>query len=136
MRLAAVLGISAMNALDQVVDLSRPRWDGNRVLFEIADGDERIPCAISRAALQDLSQRRHYKAAELLLCFVNARAHIEAIALGKLRARSGGLLGPLSIWADDINDLPLDNAPAQSAVGSHRGEGRPTSRSARRKNEK
>ena len=50
-----------MNALDQVVDLSRPRWDGNRVLFEIADGDERIPCAISRAALQDLSQRRHYQ---------------------------------------------------------------------------
>jgi hypothetical protein len=110
-----------MNALDQEAGLSRPRWDGSRVLFEIADGDERIACAISRAALQDLSPRRHFKAAELLACFANARAHIEAIARGKL-ARSGSLSGTLSIWADDIEDLPQGDEPARSGAAT------PTSR--------
>jgi hypothetical protein len=94
-----------MNAIDQPARLSRPRWDGTRVLFEIADGDEWIPCAISRGALQDLSERRQYKAADLLRCFASAQVQIEAIAVGKLRARSGDLSGPLSIWADDIQDM-------------------------------
>ena len=110
-----------MNSLDQVVGLSRPRWDGSRVLFEIAEGDKRIPCAISRVALQDLSQRRLFKAAELLLCFVNAQARIEAIARGKLRARSGGLSGPLSIWSDDIIDPPSGSAPTPAGARSHGG---------------
>lgn len=108
-----------MTSLNQVAGLARPHWDGTRMLFEIAVGEERIPCAISRAALQDLSRRRHFKAAELLRCFINAQAHIEAIALGKLRARSGELSGTLNIWADDVKDLPPRTAPAQTAARSH-----------------
>jgi Protein of unknown function (DUF1488) len=110
-----------MNALDQVAGLMRPRWDGSRVLFEIADSDERIRCAISRAALQHLSQRRHCKAAEALPCFVNARTQIEAIALGKLRAITGARSGTLGIWTDDIADVAPGVASAPAAADPHGG---------------
>ena len=113
-----------LNPLDQETGLARPHFDGSRVLFEIADGDRRVQCAISRGALQDLSQRRHFKAAELLLCFVSARPQIEAIALRKLRARAGNLSGTLGIWADDITDLPPGSTPLQTAAGPNDDAGR------------
>jgi hypothetical protein len=106
-----------MNAIDQLAEPPRPRWDGTRVLFEIVVGDEWVPCAISRGALQDLSARNHYKSADLLRCFANARNRIEAIAVDKLRARSGDQSGPLNIWADDIQDLPAGNGATPAAAG-------------------
>ncbi len=106
-----------MDSLVPVIELARPRWDGSRVLFEIADGGERIACAISRSALQDLSRRRHFKAADLLQCFASARPRIEAIALGKLRARGGDLAGTLTIWADDIEDQPATPVAAVASTG-------------------
>ena len=108
-----------MSSRDQAAGPSRPRWDGGRVLFEISDGDERIACAISRSALQDLSQRRHHKPAELLLCSANARPQIEAMALRKLRARTAGLSGTLNIWADDVDDEPSSGASARSSAYPH-----------------
>lgn len=89
---------------------SRPRWDGSRILFEITDGDEQVPCAISRAALEVISERRCYHAADLLGCFANARGRIEGRALEKLRARPVGVSGRLSLWADDVDLLPPDGA--------------------------
>ena len=96
---------------------SHPRWDGRRVLFELADGDRNVPCTISLNALQDLSGHRRFKPTELLTCFTTARARIEAIALGKLRARTSGATGLLYIWSDDIDDPPPASAPvaAQAA---------------------
>lgn len=92
---------------------SHPRWDGRRVLFEIADGDRDVACTISAYALQDLSgQRRLKPAADLLACFDRARARIGAIALAKLRSRTAGATGLLYVWSDDIDNPPPASAPA------------------------
>ena len=91
---------------------ARPRWDGNRILFEVIAGGERVPCAISRAAVQGLSERRCFKTPELLQCFAAARARIEKIALDKLGARPAGVCGTLNIWEDDIEDAAPPGAPA------------------------
>jgi len=93
-----------MNNIDEAVSTARPRWDGSRVLFEIASGTDRIPCTISRAALQEISGTRHFKSADLLRCFAEARVRIEGLAYDKLRARSEAVPGLISIWADDIED--------------------------------
>jgi hypothetical protein len=98
---------------------SRPRWDGRRVLFEIADGERSAACTISANALQDLSgQRRLKPAADLLACFDEARARIGAIALAKLRSRTAGTTGVLYVWSDDIDDPPPASAPAAAALRS------------------
>ena len=89
---------------------SRPRWDGSRVIFEIYDGNERISCAISRAALEAISERRCFRSADLLGCFVNARVRIERLALEKLRARPDGISGRLSLWEDDVEFGQPDGA--------------------------
>lgn len=90
---------------------SNPRWDGRRVLFEIADGGGNAPCTISVNALQDLSGQRRFKPADLLACFAGARPRIEAIALAKLRARNASTTGLLYIWSDDIDDPPPEDTP-------------------------
>jgi Protein of unknown function (DUF1488) len=96
---------------------SRPRWDGRRVLFEIADGERSAACTISANALQDLSgQRRLKPAADLLACFDKARARIGAVALAKLRTRTAGASGLLYVWSDDIDDPPPASAPAAAAL--------------------
>lgn len=91
---------------------SHPRWDGRRVLFEIADGDRSVACTISLNALQDLSGQRRFKPVELLACFAAARAQVGAIALAKLRTRATGATGLLYIWSDDIDEPPPASAPA------------------------
>ena len=78
------------------------------VLFEITDETGQIQCAISRAALEEISERRFFRAADLLGCFANARVRIDKLALEKLRARPDGSSGRLSLWADDVD---FDGAP-------------------------
>ena len=90
---------------------SKPRWDGRRILFEVADGAGSAPCTISVNALQDLTGRRHFKPADMLACFAGARPRIEAIALAKLRARNAATTGLLYIWSDDIDDPPPADTP-------------------------
>ncbi len=85
---------------------SPARWDGRQVLFDVQDQDRSYPCAISLSALQDLSEFRRFKPADLLKCFEAIRPRIEAIALGKLRARSADPTGLLHIWSDDLTDQP------------------------------
>jgi hypothetical protein len=91
---------------------SAARWDGRQVLFNVQDADRTFPCAISLSALQDLSEFRRFKPADLLKCFEATRPRIEAIALGKLRARSADPTGLLHIWSDDLTDLPAASPPA------------------------
>ena len=94
----------------------RPICDGNRILFDIFDGDEVIACAISRAALEDISETRCFKPAQMLASFAGARATIEAVALAKRQARPCPLEGRLNIWADDMEILSdEDEAPPQAA---------------------
>jgi hypothetical protein len=73
------------------------------------------------SALQDLSEQRRFKPADLLNCFAAARGRIEAIALGKLRARSEGASGLLNIWSDDIDGAPPPaSAPAAAQLAKAR----------------
>ncbi len=90
---------------------SSPRWDGSRVLFDITEDGQRVPCAISRMALEDIGERRLFRAADLLGCFAKARGRIEAIALEKLHARPGGISGRLSLWADDVDGPSTGGVP-------------------------
>ena len=91
-----------------------PSWDGNRVLFEITGGEKRIPCAISRAALEELSEQRHAGGAALVRCFLAARERIEALARDKLRAMLGGVVGTLNIWASDLGDPSPSGASGEA----------------------
>ena len=100
-----------MTLFSRTTSPSRPRWDGTRVFFEIADGNEQIQCAISRAALEEISERRCFRAADLLGCFANARGRIERLALEKLRARPDGVSGRVNLWADDMDFVPPGGAP-------------------------
>jgi hypothetical protein len=118
----ACAGSAAERGVQTVVDskseaiASHPRWDGRRVLFEIADGDRSAACTISANALQDLSGQRRFKPADLLACFDKARARIGAIALAKLRSRTAGATGLLYVWSDDIDDPPPASAPVAAAL--------------------
>jgi len=105
-----------MTAAKPKVAISPPRWDGSRVLFEIVVGGQRVACAISRGALQDVVGRRHFASADLLRGFMGARERIERIAVGMFTARPESVSGVVSIWADDIDDAPT----AAVAIGSGR----------------
>ena len=110
-----------MAILSCVTSTSMPYWDGGRILFEIIDGNACVPCAISRMALEEISEKRCFGKADLLACFDSARERIEKLALAKLRARADGISGRLSLWADDVNTLPHGGASA--VMGQHRGAG-------------
>jgi hypothetical protein len=86
--------------------------DGARILFDIVDGDEQIECAISRAALEDISETRCFKPAQMLAIFNGAQARITAVALMKRKGRPGPLEGRLNIWADDMDLLEENADPA------------------------
>ena len=64
-----------MTESKQTAVARHPRWDGGRVLFEVADGGRSVACTISVNALQDLDGHRRSKPADLLACFDRARAH-------------------------------------------------------------
>ncbi|MGA9867718.1 MAG: DUF1488 family protein [Acetobacteraceae bacterium] len=93
-----------MNDIQQTPSVSRPRWDGSRVLFDIEHDGQLVACAISRGALQDMSAHRCFKAADLLKCFDEARTRIEEIAVAKFRADGESVSGVISVWADDVDD--------------------------------
>ena len=77
---------------------SQPRWDGNRLTFTINTEGKRIPCAISRSALQNLAGHTPLATSDLLGRFIDSRGRIEEIAAG-------------------ISTLRLNGFPAQSAYG-------------------
>jgi hypothetical protein len=93
-----------MTAQEQAGPLAEPRWDRTRVLFEIDADGEHIPCAISREALQDISDRRYAKPQELLACFLKMRQRLEQVALAKYRARPDIGDGLVLIWSGDLDD--------------------------------
>lgn len=101
-----------MTVLHSITSSSLPHWDGSRILFEIIEGGEQIPCAISRGALEEIGEMRCFRTADLLGCFASARGRIEELALTKLRAMPDGVTGRLSLWAADVDDPPAGGAGA------------------------
>lgn len=106
-----------MKSVGSATPSSRAQWNGSRLLFEIVDRGERVSCSVSGAALEDISERRLFKPADFVLCFENARAHIEAVALGKSAARAAGTVGTVHVWADDLDPPPAD-LPAAAALAN------------------
>jgi hypothetical protein len=104
-----------MTLFSCMTSLSRPRWDGSQIHFEITHENEQIMCAISRAALEEISEMRCFSTADLLRCFANARGRIEGLALEKLRARPAGIPGRLTLWADDMGFPP----PGGASIGAY-----------------
>jgi uncharacterized protein DUF1488 len=82
--------------------LAAPRWDNNRVLFEVDDGEQHIECAIHRQALEEIGGRHLGRPLELLACFNKSRTRIERLALHKARVRGGSISGPVTIWSGDL----------------------------------
>lgn len=93
-----------MTAPERPGEASPPRWDRNRVLFEIVEDGSAVPCAISKEALQDISDRRYAKPAELLACFASVRDRVERIAREKFRVRPDSVDGLVTIWSGDLDD--------------------------------
>jgi hypothetical protein len=81
-----------------------PRWDRNRVLFEIVEDGQVLSCAISKEALQDISDRRYAKPAELLTCFEKVRDRVEQVARAKFRVRPDSIDGLVTIWSGDLDE--------------------------------
>ncbi len=81
-----------------------PRWDRNRVLFEIVEDGQVLSCAISKEALQDISDRRYAKPAELLTCFDKVRDRVEQVARAKFKVRPDSIDGLVTIWSGDLDE--------------------------------
>jgi hypothetical protein len=101
-----------MNIVKRLPSVTRPRWDGSRVLFQIEVAGSPVACAISRAALQEVSGCHHIAPGDLLRRFAEGRERIEEIALNIFAMRSESVTGTLHIWADDIDDPPSSPAVA------------------------
>src|ERR1700760_1579405 len=102
-----------MNIVKRIQSVTGPRWDGSRVLFEMEIAGKLVPCAISRAALQELSGCHHIASSDLLRRFANERDRIEEIATTIFAIRPENVTGTLHIWADDIDDPPSGPAVAR-----------------------
>jgi hypothetical protein len=95
--------------------VTRPRWNGSRVLFETNVAGRPVPCAISRAALQELSCCRHIASGDMLRRFADGRDRIEEIATNVFAVKPESVTGTLHIWADDIINPPTAVAVAHSS---------------------
>lgn len=102
-----------MNTIRPLRSVTRPRWDGTRILFEIEVAVKLVACAISRAALGELSGCHHMPPGDLLRRFADGRDRIEEIAASIFAIRPEWVTGTLHIWPDDIDDPP--SAPAVAA---------------------
>jgi Protein of unknown function (DUF1488) len=85
---------------------SKPQCDGGRVLFTITAEGRRTPRAISRSALQSLSGHTYLATSDLLDRFMDSRDKIEEIASRIFHITPEWVSGPVSISADDIDNLP------------------------------
>lgn len=79
------------------------RWDGRRIHFDIVVSGVDVACAISAAALREMSGQSRYSPADLLRCFGEHRARIEAIARRRAEAHEASITGIISIWEDDVD---------------------------------
>jgi Protein of unknown function (DUF1488) len=92
-----------------------PRWDTDRVLFEIDDGERRSPCSISREALESAGEGYKARPWQLLEAFERLWPGIEQIALAKIRATASKPAGITPISLDELNDPP-PTVPAAAAL--------------------
>ena len=105
-------GMFAMHLVQAERAVSRPRWDGHRVTFDIDNGKSCVRCAISHAALLDIAERTHLRPPELMDCFIRSRSRIESIAWTKFGNRSDRAARCVYIWSGDIDPPPASTPMA------------------------
>jgi hypothetical protein len=108
---AFLKGTALMLGLHTVGPLSQARWIEKRVFFEIIEGGYSVSCAISEAALEQVSNHSCARLADALASFAVCRGQIEAAARRKFLRRNAGFAGPVNLWADDLDDPAPEGAP-------------------------
>ena len=93
---------------------SQPRWDGNRLAFTINTEGKRIPCAISRSALQNLSRHTHLATSDLLVMDFATRSRRSRPVFSTLRRN--GYPARSAYGADDIDNPPPARAFAPREI--------------------
>lgn len=91
-----------------------PRWDGRRIHFDIDVSGSAVPCAISSAALREMSGQSRYSPADLVRCFNENRLRIEAIARRRAGDGKASITGIISIWEDDVDAPTPTSAPTRT----------------------
>lgn len=88
------------------------RWDGAGVRFTIVVDGLSVPCAISRAALEDVCGCRHIAPGDALRRFGTVRDRVEAMAASIVARRPDSIAGTIHVWADDVDALSTVVPPA------------------------
>ncbi|SHJ73875.1 Protein of unknown function [Roseomonas rosea] len=96
--------------------LRQPRWQHDRILFEVEEHGVALACSVSKAAIQDAGGRYSNLPRDIMTEFVRLRPRIEQAALAKFRERPGGLDGPVHVWSADLDDDPEPPAIAGQAA--------------------
>ena len=92
-------------------------WDNaGQVLFVIDVQGERVGCAISRAALEEVGGTRCYGGAASLACFTRVRPAIELLARRKHQSNGVGIYGRVTLWTTDIDEKLAHVHPAEAAA--------------------
>lgn len=103
-----------MLSLHTTNSFSRIRWNSKRILFEITEYGCTVPCAISEAALEQVSHHPCAGRGEALAHFAAFQRQIEAAAHAKFEQRGPGSSGSVNLWADDFDDHPPEGAPVMA----------------------
>jgi hypothetical protein len=112
---AFLKGTALMLDLHTLSFLPQTRWIEKRIFFEITEGSQPVSCAISEAALEQVSNHPCACRADVLASFATCRGQIETAARRKFLQRNPGSVGPVNLWADDLDD-PAPEATPMLAV--------------------
>jgi hypothetical protein len=97
--------------LHRLGSLAQIRWTEKRIFFEIIERGCSVPCAVSEAALEQVSNHSCACLDDALASFAAHRGQIEAAARRKFLRRNPGSSRPVNIWADDLDDHSPEGAP-------------------------
>jgi len=103
--------MAPMLSLHTTSSCSGTRWNSRRIFFEITEHGCLVPCAISEAALEQVSQHRCAGRGDAMTHFAAFREQIEAAAHSKFEQRHPASLGPVHLWAGDFDDHAPAGAP-------------------------
>jgi hypothetical protein len=103
--------MAPMLSLHTTSSFSGTRWNSKRIFFEITEHGCLVPCAISEAALEQVSHRQCAGRGDAMARFTTFQGQIEAAAHSKFVQRSPGSPGPVNLWADDFDDHSPEGAP-------------------------
>jgi hypothetical protein len=112
---AFLKGTALMLDLHALRSLPQTRWIEKRIFFEITEGGQPVSCAISEAALEQVSHHSCARLADALASFAACRGQIEAAAHRKFLRRNTGSAGPVNLWADDLDDPAPAGTPMLAA---------------------